>query len=112
MADVEKAESHSSNPDYDSATTHEDPGFEPIRTGTAGTRSLRNSRSMSRTRSHNGYSCDDYQPSDDTPQTEPEKDPFEVSFDGGDSDPMCPRSMKNAKKWLIVSIVSCASFCV
>lgn len=114
--DAEKADSRSSNPDdYDSTTINEESGFEPIRTGGAGTRSLRQSRSLTRTRSQNGYSVDDYQNADNdaNPQTEPEKDdPFEVGFDGGDSDPMCPRSMGNLRKWVIVSIVSCASFCV
>ncbi|TEA15935.1 Efflux pump atB [Colletotrichum sidae] len=122
MKDVEKAESRTSNPatpDYDSATIAEtdadadaDTGFEPIRTGAAATRSLRTSRSLSRTRSQNGYGVDDYQQANDAPGREPEKDPFEVSFDGGDSDPMCPRSMGNLRKWAIVSIVSTASFCV
>ncbi|KAK6223638.1 major facilitator superfamily transporter [Colletotrichum tabaci] len=117
--DVEKAESRSSNPDYDSATTHEESGFEPIRTGGArgGSRPLRESRSLSRTRSHNGYSCDDYQQSDDNPprresERKEEEDPYEVAFDGGDNDPMSPRSLSSFRKWLIVSIVSCASFCV
>ncbi|KAK1528121.1 major facilitator superfamily transporter [Colletotrichum paranaense] len=109
--DIEKAESHSSNQDDDSATVHEDSGFEPIRTGAAGTRSLRQSRSLTRTRSQNGYSCDDYQEDDSSPR-EPEKDQYEVTFEGGDSDPMSPRSLGKARKWLIVSIVSCASFCV
>lgn len=109
--DIEKAESHSSNQDDDSATIHEDSGFEPIRTGAAGTRSLRQSRSLTRTRSQNGYSCDDYQEDDSSPR-EPEKDQYEVTFEGGDSDPMSPRSLGKARKWLIVSIVSCASFCV
>ncbi|OHE90508.1 major facilitator superfamily transporter [Colletotrichum orchidophilum] len=110
--DVEKAESRSLNQDDDSATVHEDSGFEPIRTGAAGTRSLRHSRSMTRTRSQNGYSCDDYQQRDDGPPREPEKDQYEVTFEGGDSDPMSPRSLGKMRKWLIVSIVSCASFCV
>ncbi|KAF6813831.1 major facilitator superfamily transporter [Colletotrichum sojae] len=114
--DAEKADSRSSNPDdYDSTTINEDSGFEPIRTGAAGTRSLRHSRSLTRTRSQNGYSVDDYQNADDdaNPPREPEKDdPFEIGFDGGDSDPLCPRSMGKLRKWVIVSIVSCASFCV
>ncbi|TQN72800.1 Efflux pump atB, partial [Colletotrichum shisoi] len=117
--DVEKAESRSSNPDYDSATTHEESGFEPIRTGGArgGSRPLRESRSLSRTRSHNGYSCDDYLQSDDNPprresERKEEEDPYEVASEGGDSDPMSPRSLSSFRKWLIVSIVSCASFCV
>ncbi|PHH86414.1 hypothetical protein CDD83_10280 [Cordyceps sp. RAO-2017] len=40
-----------------------------------------------------------------------EKDPFEVSWDGGDADPSCPRSMARGRKWLIVFIVSHASLC-
>ncbi|OHX01268.1 major facilitator superfamily transporter [Colletotrichum incanum] len=113
--DIEKAESRSSNPDNESPTDLEDSGFEPIRTGArSGTRSSRHSRSLSRPRSHNGYSCDDYQHGDDSPQREviEKEDPYEVGFDGGDSDPMSPRSMSKFKKWLVVSIVSCASFCV
>lgn len=45
-----------------------------------------------------------------------EKDPYEVAWDGGDADPMCPRSMATWRKWLIVfitcfgsSAVTCAS---
>ncbi|GKT77236.1 major facilitator superfamily transporter [Colletotrichum tofieldiae] len=103
--DIEKAESRSSNPDNDSTPAHEDSGFEPIRTGArSATRSSRHSRSLSRPRSHNGYSCDDYQHSDDSPQREAteKEDPYEVGFDGGDSDPMSPRSMNKFRKWLIV----------
>ncbi|EFQ30237.1 major facilitator superfamily transporter [Colletotrichum graminicola] len=118
--DIEKAESRSSHPDNESTTVHGESGFEPIRTGaisSASTRSARHSRSrsLSRPRSHNGYSCDDYEHGDDSPQggvAEKEVDPYEVAFDGGDSDPMCPRSMGKFRKWLVVSIVSCASFCV
>jgi hypothetical protein len=39
-------------------------------------------------------------------------DTFEVAFEGGDSDPMCPRSMKTARKWLIVSVLSGAGVCL
>ncbi|KAK2029253.1 major facilitator superfamily transporter [Colletotrichum zoysiae] len=117
--DIEKAESHSSHPDNDSTTVHGESGFEPIRAGAASrasTSSARRPRSLSRPRSHNGYSCDDYQhEDDDSPRegaAEKEADPYEVAFDGGDSDPMCPRSMSTFRKWLVVSIVSCASLCV
>lgn len=41
-----------------------------------------------------------------------EKDPYEVSWDGGDNDPLCPKSYSTARKWLIVTIVSSCSFCV
>jgi hypothetical protein len=37
---------------------------------------------------------------------------FEVTFDGGDKDPDCPRSMGVLRKWMIVTVVSSGSFCV
>lgn len=70
---------------------------------------------ISRVRSQNGYSCnqDESTSSDEQPQApEPEKDPFEVGFENGDADSMCPRSMAKFRKWTIVVIVSMASFCV
>ncbi|KAF8857989.1 MFS general substrate transporter [Acephala macrosclerotiorum] len=75
-------------------------------------------RSMSRTRSHNGYGCDDNDASADEGEAgdfeggAAEKDPYEVHWDGGDNDPMCPRSMTTARKWLVVIIVSASSLCV
>lgn len=42
---------------------------------------------------------------------EPVKDPYEVGWDGGDNDPMCPRSMGTARKWMIVIITSIGSMC-
>ncbi|EDN99438.1 hypothetical protein SS1G_02292 [Sclerotinia sclerotiorum 1980 UF-70] len=78
------------------------------------------SNPLARTRSSNGFGCDDHDP-DNTwdgsaggngGQRIDEKDPFEVRFDGGDSDPMCPRSMAHGRKWLVVLIVSASSFCV
>lgn len=127
--DLEKADSRppsASSPSTDAFNEKdhdpEETGFEPIRTrNTAarpGSRAGSVSRTLSRTRSQNGYSCDDY-PGDNTDedaspgaQTPEDKDPFEVGFDGGNADPLCPRSMATARKWLIVSIVSSASFCV
>ena len=41
---------------------------------------------------------------------DPEKE-FEVHWDG-DNDPMNPRSMSKARKWVIVLIVSATSLCV
>ncbi|KAH6995307.1 major facilitator superfamily domain-containing protein [Ilyonectria destructans] len=41
-----------------------------------------------------------------------EKDPFDVDWDGGDDDPLCPRSFNKARKWLIVAIVSHVSLCL
>lgn len=39
-------------------------------------------------------------------------DPFEVGWDGGDDDPMNPRSMPKWRKWVIVGITSFGSLCV
>ncbi len=41
-----------------------------------------------------------------------EKDMFEVAFDGGDADPMSPRSMTKARKWLIVAVLASAGLCL
>lgn len=77
---------------------------------------------ISHTRSQNGYGVSDEEGiiprSEGQPQTHsPEacmfqKDPFEVGWVGGDSDPACPRSFSKARKWLIVMIVCNGSFCV
>jgi multidrug resistance protein len=85
--------------------------------------SARNSsqRSMSRTRSQNGYGCDDNL--EDTEEdvnggteaqnrTNTDKDPFEVHWDDGDNDPMNPRSLTLVRKWIVVIIVSLSSLCV
>src|SRR5437899_2975627 len=69
-------------------------------------------RSISRIRSQNGYGCDDNEQSSDDEREDEEKDPFEVGWDGGENDPMNPRSKSKAAKWAIVLICSFASFCV
>jgi len=99
--------------------------FEPIQTIDSKANSRSNSharkkttslRSISRTRSNNGYGCDE---GDESTQDEGdveagavEKDPWEVHWDGGDNDPSNPRSMSFGRKWLIVIIVSASSLCV
>jgi hypothetical protein len=73
-------------------------------------------RTLSRTRSNNGYGCDE----DDNSREDleisgdgvVEKDPFEVHWEDGDNDPLNPRSMSFARKWLVVIIVSASSLCV
>ncbi|CAH0052824.1 unnamed protein product [Clonostachys solani] len=74
------------------------------------------SHSITRVRSQNGYGVSDDSSEKDEPAANnpgnDEDDPFLVGWDGGDSDPLCPRSFNVARKWLIVSIVSSASFCV
>lgn len=76
-------------------------------------------RSLGRSRSNNGYGCDEQEDSTEAIDNNVEavirrdgKDPFEVRWDGGESDPMNPRSMAHARKWIIVIIVSASSLCV
>ncbi|KAI8944078.1 major facilitator superfamily domain-containing protein [Xylaria longipes] len=59
-------------------------------------------------RSQNGHGCADLSDKDGEKD---EDDPFEVSFDG-DDDPMCPRSMNIARKWILVCVVGLGSLCV
>lgn len=37
---------------------------------------------------------------------------FIVSWDGGDDDPLSPRNLSKARKWVIVFVVCTASLCV
>ncbi|KAG6178292.1 hypothetical protein E4U36_006538 [Claviceps purpurea] len=87
---------------------------------------------LDKTRSQNGYSVDDHDYDDDdddeddgvhsegnagtearrTSHSAQGKDPFEVGWDGGDADPLCPRSFSSKRKWLITLIVSHVSLCV
>lgn len=60
---------------------------------------------VARTRSQNGYGCDDIEAVEDAP----EDDPFIVGWDGGDADPLSPRSRSNFQKWTIVLINSVAA---
>ena len=41
-----------------------------------------------------------------------EKDSFEVHWDGGDADPLNPRSLSYTRKWLILGIVALSALCV
>lgn len=91
-------------------------------------RSLRSTRSLAHTRSHNGHGCDDFEEEEDdedpsSSSEDPEaggvqrsrskdKDPFEVAFEGGNADPWNPRSMSTPRKWLITALASSGSFCV
>ncbi|KAI1121194.1 major facilitator superfamily domain-containing protein [Nemania abortiva] len=61
-------------------------------------------------RSQNGHGCADFSDKDEIGHGHGDS-PFEVSFDG-DDDPMCPRSMSLARKWLLVIIVGLGSLCV
>jgi len=48
----------------------------------------------------------------ETARGQPEKDPFEVLWDGVDSDPLNPRNMPKYRKWIVVLIISASSLCV
>lgn len=130
----------SSNADHDSekVSLSDDagPAFAPINTSikaevdryavsqSASLASRRSSRrnSLVLTRSHNGYGVSDLTPEHNSDDEEPgnnydaqravSKDPFEVGWDNGDNDPLCPRRMGTPRKWLIVFLVSFGSFCV
>ena len=50
--------------------------------------------------------------SSDATRTSEEIDQFEVDWDGGDDDPLCPRSMSLPRKWMMVFITCIGSLCV
>lgn len=117
--------SHSPTTDPEKDSDEETPGFEPIRTRPASTttRNSRHGSALSRERSNNGYGVDDEDDEDDEEDdsdrqnaasgaTPPEKDPYEVGWENGDSDPGNPRSLPYWRKWSIVIITSIGSFCV
>lgn len=92
--DVERASSHTAGPDSSPR------------------------QSLSRSRSNNGYgvSDDTTHNSHNAPHTlqspDKEKDYIEVRWDGGDADPLCPRSFTKARKWIITWLLSLGSFTV
>lgn len=61
---------------------------------------------ITRTRTNNRYSCDEES------EGSAGVDPFEVHWEGGDSDPMNPRSQSLLRKWIVVLIISASSMCV
>ncbi|KAL7792000.1 major facilitator superfamily domain-containing protein [Trichoderma ceciliae] len=72
-------------------------------------------RQMDRTRSQNGYGVSDEQRTYDENAVEagqPDKDPYEVGWDDGDNDPLCPRGFSKARKWMVVFIVAAGSLTV
>ncbi|KAJ8121647.1 hypothetical protein O1611_g10047 [Lasiodiplodia mahajangana] len=62
-------------------------------------------------RSQNGHGCADLSDEKEEMRHAHGDAPFEVLFDG-DDDPMCPRNMSIARKWLLVIIVGLGSLCV
>lgn len=124
MKELEAFDEKSTNPDDSGLSNQPTQEFAPIKTATAGPLSKQatggsgrpgSGSGVSRVRSNNGYGCDEGDSDDGAPpdvESAARKDPFEVQWDGGESDPMNPRSMAYAKKWLIVIVVSASSFCV
>ncbi|KAK0617352.1 major facilitator superfamily domain-containing protein [Immersiella caudata] len=93
------------------------PAFEPIRAASTRRPSRDTARSkaasLQRSISNNGYGCDEPVDPDTSfpePQSDDEKDPFEVTWDP--SDRLNPRNMTLTKKWIIITITSFGSFIV
>lgn len=92
-------------------------GFEPVKTEASKPASARPSNTISRTRSNNGFGVDDLEVDNvevcnEANVSVPAKDPYEVSWEGGDADPMNPRSMGIAKKWALVVATCAGALCV
>lgn len=102
-------------------------GFEPIRPPRQGDNDRRRRGSVDtlstirRERSNNGWGVDDLEegpdgeivaPYNHHPNPEEAHDPFEVGWDNGDNDALCPRSLPTWRKWVIIGIASVGSFSV
>lgn len=127
MADLEKSDSKSTHPSdltLDTNTAAEEQEgqhggkeFQSINNATrvasrAGSKppSL---RSLARSRSNNGYGCDDIEDEVGVDGGDlAVVDEWEVKWEGGESDPLNPRSLSMFKKWIVVLIVSASSLCV
>lgn len=99
------------------------PGAEPqqhhnsgeVWTSSVSQSTQQSTESLDRIRSQNGYGVDEEQPRRSRSQAgaaSQEKDPFDVGWDDGANDPLCPWSFTKAKKWVIVSILCAGSFTV
>lgn len=101
----------------DTASMHFEPILsEPEETGLSTAKSRTSqTRSLARVRSQNGYSVADEPvdfPDESDLSATSEKDPFEVTWDGGSKDPLCPRGFNTARRWMIVCIVAGGSLAV
>ena len=81
---------------------------------------------ISRSRSNNGFGVDDLEDEADKEEeadeeaaarenageTADEEKRFEVTWDGGDLDPLNPRSLATWRKWIIIAVLSVGSFAV
>ncbi|KAK5995199.1 Efflux pump atB [Cladobotryum mycophilum] len=127
--DPEKASTLAAAPSSPNSTAAADDHtmFEPLRTANTNTsnsgnsnldltvtRTHNSSKGLDRTRSQNGYGVgDESDEADESAQQQtPEKDPYEVGWENGDNDPLCPRRFNKARKWLIVLITAGGSLTV
>jgi hypothetical protein len=76
------------------------------------TKSLRLTKSHRSYGGEDGYSCFQEDDSPNNADGDTADEPFLVHWDGGDADPLNPRSMTNARRWAITLIVSASSLCV
>ncbi|XWW98735.1 hypothetical protein V2A60_006737 [Cordyceps javanica] len=92
----------------------DEPGNDELMTNSVSQSTQQSTESLDRIRSQNGYGVDEAQPprSRTAPSYSQEKDPFEVGWDDGANDPLCPWSFNKARKWVIVSILCAGSFTV
>ena len=103
-------------------SSEETAGFEPIRPSQKNRRlSIDTISTLRRERSNNGWGVDNLEEGKvggsiiapyNLPNPDAPHDPFEVGWDNGDDDELCPRSMPTWRKWVIVGITSVGSFCV
>lgn len=92
---------------------HEDDhGNDGLLTTSLSQSTQQSTESLGRTRSQNGYGVDETQTAASARADASEKDPFEVGWDNGASDPLCPWSFSKARKWMITSILCAGSFTV
>ena len=125
MTDNEKLKELQSNMDSPDITPNSpDNEWAPIRPKESRSQATRtkpasrasSTHSLGRQRSHNYWSCDENIENDgedeDIERGGEEKNPFEVTWEDGERDPMNPRSKSKPAKWAIVLICSLASFCV
>ena len=97
-------EGAAATPDLSPARSH------PKRTTSGYRASIRRSRSYDEGYGFTSMGEDEEAPKREGEERAPEKE-FEVQWDG-DNDPMNPRCMSKARKWMIVVIVSAGSTCV
>ena len=125
-----KSPSHTTLTDRPSAEEEEEQDekqktttFAPLRPANAPRRlSIETLSTLRRERSNNGWGVDDIEEDAagaggviapyNHPAAAEDVDPFEVGWEGGDADPLCPRAMPQWRKWVIVGITSVGSFCV